>query len=296
MRKISAIAAMLAVPFIATAAQQQVDVARRTAPDIALRLTGAFAKLRIVAWEHDSVTITGVLPKGYRFDGGFYASPVGPTRGSKWFINDGGSGPGGGALVMHVPARARVYIKGYSADVDATGVTGELDLNVIGGSVRVTASPRTLSVEAMDATVTVDGSPAWLRLKTSEGDITMRGGSRDAMITTVSGDIAVSNGAYERARLETVSGGIVFAGDVVRTASIELNSHSGPVELFLDPTASVEVDAVTLTASIENLLTSHRAIPGRDRGQEIGLVLGTGDGRVEIRTFRASIRLARRLK
>jgi DUF4097 and DUF4098 domain-containing protein YvlB len=296
MHRIATLAALLAAPLVAAPAQQQVDIARRTAPDIALRLTGAFTKLRITAWEHDSVTITGNLPKGHRFDGGFGTSLVGPPRGSKWYIDDGGTGGGGGTLEMRVPARARVYVKGYSADVEASGIAGELDLNVIGGSVRVNASPRTLSIEAMDASVAVDGSPAWLRLKTSEGDITMRGSSPDAVITTVSGAISVGNGTYERAKLETVSGSIVFAGDVARAASVEIGSHSGPVELFLDPGASVEIDAITLTASIENLLTKQRAIPGRDRGQELGLELGTGDGRVEIRTFKAGIRLARRVK
>lgn len=296
MTRLPLIIAALATPLLAARAQQQVDIARRTAPDIAVRLTGAFAKLRIVAWEHDSVTLTGTLPKGYRFDGGFGTSLVGPTRGSKWYIEDGGSGLGGGALVMQVPRRARVYVKGYSADVEASGVTGELDLNVIGGTVRVLASPRTLNVEAMDASVIVDGSPGWLRLKTSEGDITMRGGSPDAVISTVSGAISVSGGAYERASIETVSGGVMFAGDVARAASISINSHGGPVEVFLDANASVDVDAITHTASIENLLTKQRAIPGRERGQEIGLELGTGDGRIEVRTFKASIRLARRVK
>lgn len=294
--RIPLLAALLTAPVAQASAQQQIDIARRTAPDVAVRLTGAFAKLRVVAWEHDSVSISGTLPRGYRFDGGFGASLSGPTRTSKWFIDDGGSGPDGGSLVLQVPARARVYVKGFTAEVEATGVTGELDLNVIGGTVRVSASPRTLNIEAMDAAVIVDGSPGWLRLKTSEGDITMRGSSPDAVMTSVSGDISVSNGAYERAVIETVSGSMMFAGDVARAASVSINSHSGPVELFLDAGASVEVDAITHTASIENLLTRQRAIPGRDRGQEIGLVLGSGDGRVQVRTFKASIRLARRVR
>lgn len=296
MRSTLRLAALVALPLAAAAAQQQVDIGSRTAPDVSLRVTGAFARLRVVAWDRDSVSITGTLPKGYRFDGGFSNPLAGPSRGAKWFIEAGGGGPTGGALELRVPARARVWIKGNSADIEATGVTGELDLNVVGGSVRVTGSPRALNVEAMDAAITVDGSPAWVRLKTSEGDITMRGGSPDAAFSSISGNIRVSDGAYERANFETVSGGVTFAGDLARAASVTVDVHSGPVELLFGANASADIDAITLTASIENLLTSQRAIAGRERGQELDLVLGAGDGRVVIRTFKGSIRLARRPK
>ena len=82
-----------------------------------------------------------------------------------------------GALTMHVPRGARVWLKTGSADLTVTDVTGGLDLNVVGGSITVHGSPRELRAESMDGAVTIDGTPAWMRVKTATGDITLRGGA-----------------------------------------------------------------------------------------------------------------------
>lgn len=295
MRTLLTAAALAALPLGAATAQQQVDLGRRTAADVSLRVTGAFTRLRVTGWDRDSVAITGTLPRGYRMDGGFVDALTGPSRAAKWYIEAPAGVPAGGTLELRVPRRARVWIKGNSAEVDATGITGELDLNVVGGRVNVSGDAQALNIEAMDAAVTVDGAPAWVRVRTSEGTITMRGGSPDAVFTSVSGDVRISDGVFERARIETVSGTVTFASDLARAASITIDSHSGPVTTLFGANASAEIDAVTHTATIENLLTRQGAVAGRERGQEIGLVLGTGDGRVVIRTFKAGIRLARRI-
>jgi hypothetical protein len=291
---ISRAALLVALPVASGVAQQQVDIGRRTAPDVALRLVGPFSRLTVIGWDRDSVSITGTLPKGARFDGGFAETRGVPARNGKWFMDAPETGGAGGAIVLRVPARARLYVKVNSAEVDASGLTGEFDLSLVGGSARIAASPRTLNVDAMDASVTIDGSPEWVRLKTSEGDITMRGSSPDAAFTTISGAVHVGNGTYERANVVTVSGAVTFSGDLARDASLRIDTHSGAVDMLFGANASAGIDAVTLTATIENLLTKQRAVAGRERGQELGLELGTGDGRVVIRTFKGGIRLAGR--
>jgi hypothetical protein len=296
MRRYLTLAAVLfALPMASAAAQQKVDIARRTTPNFALRLSGPFAKLRVVAWDHDSISIVGTLPKGHRLESSFGGDLKLPSSGAKMFIEAPlDVGTGGGSLEMRVPRKVRLLVKGNSADIDVTGVTGELDLNVIGGAVVVKANPQTLNIETMDAGVTFEGNAEWMRIKTSEGDITVNGRGVDAAFNTLSGNVRVSEGPFEKANIETVTGSVTFGADFARAAVINVTTHSGAVELLFGPTASVEIDAITTTATIENLLTSRRAIAGRERGQEIGLEIGTGDGRVVIRTFRGSIRLAKR--
>jgi DUF4097 and DUF4098 domain-containing protein YvlB len=200
-----------------------------------------------------------------------------------------------GALELRVPTRARVWAKSGSAKIEVEGVTGGLDLNVVGGSVQVGGTPRELNVESMDGAVTVDGSPGWVRLKTAAGDITMKGASADAAFTTVSGTIRVSGGPLDRARFESVTGAITFDGDVAKGGSLSFDSHSGAVDVQLRANASLEIDAVTVAGAIENRLTGRRPVSGREgRGQEFGTSLGMGEGRLIVRTFKGTIRLSRR--
>ena len=199
-------------------AQQKVDIRRAAAPEISIRLTGAFASLRILGWAKDSVAVTGTLPKAARFEAYFGNNASEPSRGAKMYVeapNDNAAAAAG-ELELRVPTRARVWAKSGSAKIEADGVSGGLDLNIVGGSVRVGGEPRELNVESMDGAVSVEGSPAWVRLKTAAGDITMKGASPDAAFTTVSGTIRVSEGPLERARFESVTGSITFDGDITK--------------------------------------------------------------------------------
>ena len=298
-RRLSRIARFLAasalLPAAPLGAQRVVDLGRAATPTVSLRISGAFAELRIRGWDRDSIALTGTIPADAKLDGGFGGPPQRPTAGAKFYMETP-TGVPAGTLELRVPARARVWAKSGSADIDVTGVTGGLDLNIVGGSVRVTGSPHELNVESMDGGVTIDGAPAWLRAKTATGDIVLSGsGSDDVALTTVSGAIRVTSGRYERTRIESVTGSVSFAGDLAPGASLDVNTHSGAIELRLPRKSSAELDAASVAGTIENGLTGRPAVAGREgRGQEIGFTLGSGGARVYLRTFKGHMRLLSR--
>lgn len=271
-------------------AQEPVAMARRTTADVVVRLTGPIARLEVRAWAHDSVALSGTLPRGARLDGGFTRAADGPSRIVKWFIAD--SGATGGVLRLDIPVRARLLLKVGDADVTVSGASGELDLTQIAGTLRITGTPRIVTVDAFDATVTLDGTPTTARLKTSAGAITLTGSSTDVTLTTVSGALTVTGGRHERVAMESISGGLTFAGDVRSGGYLTLASHAGPVTLRVPPRAVMDLDAATHAATIVNTLTAQRPLATRGGGQELGLLLGTGDATVQIRTFKAPIRIA----
>jgi len=191
-----------------------------------------------------------------------------------------------------VPAGARVWAKAGSATIDAAGVTGGLDLNVIGGSVHVAGNPRELTVEAMDGGITVEGAPPWVRLKTASGDITLGTGSEDAAATTVSGDVRIT-GRYERLRISSVTGPVAFNGDIARGGSLDVDTHSGTIDLRLAPKLSADIDIATISGRIENAFNKRPPAAGREgRGQELGFTAGSGGARVYVRSFKGSVKLS----
>ena len=290
-----ALATVAAVGAPPLAAQRSVDLGRAATPTVSVRIVGSFAELRIRGWERDSIALVGTIPADARLDGGFGGASGRPTAGGKFYLETTGGVPAG-KLELRVPTRARVWAKSGSADIDVAGVVGGLDLSIVGGSVRVSGSPHELNVESMDGAVTVDGSPAWIRAKTATGDIVVSGGgSDDAAFTTVSGTIRLTSGRYERARLESVTGSVLFAADLAPAASVDVNTHSGAIELRLLRKANAELDVASVAGSIENSLTGRPAIAGREgRGQEIGVSLGSGGARIYVRSFKGNIRLVAR--
>jgi DUF4097 and DUF4098 domain-containing protein YvlB len=282
----------LVAPFASAPSQQKVNVHRAAVPTVSVRLGGAISSVKIVGWERDSIALIGALAAGSRMDGGA-GSSTGPVSGMKFFVNaDDESATRGNRLELYVPKQARVWVKAGSADLEATGVTGGLDLNIVGGSVRVNATPRELLVESMDGAVTISGASGYARIKTATGDITVQGQAEDLLATTVSGTINVSAGQVERGRFESVTGPIIFASDIRRGGEARFDTHSGAIELRLPKRMNVEIDAASVTGQIENTLTASRPIAGREgRGMELGISSGMGGARVLIRSFKGNVRL-----
>ena len=286
--------ALAVAPLCQAAAQQKVDIHRAAVPTVSVRLGGALSNVKVVGWDRDSIALVGALGAGSRMDGG-PSRPTGPVSGMKFFVEAADEAAvRGNRLELYVPRQARVWIKAGSADVDASGVTGGLDLNIVGGSVRVNAKEgaRELLVESMDGAVTVTGSAEYARLKTATGDITVQGRADDLLATTVSGAITVNDGEVERGRFESVTGPITFAADVRRGGEARFDTHSGAIELRLARRASLEIDAASVTGQIENAWTSARPVAGREgRGMELGTSSGMGGARVSVRSFKGNVRL-----
>lgn len=282
-------AAGLAAP---AAAQQKVDVRRAVTRDVYVRLNGAFSSLRVTGWQKDSLVMTGTLPRDARLDGA-NAGGGPPAPGVKFYIEGPTTTNASASLELFVPVGATVWAKSGSAAIDVTGISGGLDLNIVGGSITVSGSPRELNVESMDGSVMVSGAPNWMRAKTATGDITIRGSCTDLGITTVSGTVSIRDGSFERTRIESVTGNVTFGAGVARAGSLLIDSHSGAIEMLIGK-ASLDIDATTITGRITNTVTSRRPTPGREgRGEELTLSLGIGDARATLRSFKGNIRIGR---
>lgn len=289
--------ALAAVLASALQAQQKVDIHRAASPTVSVRLNGALGNVRVIGWDRDSIALTGGIGAGSRLDGG-PLSGTGPVSGMKFYVDAADEAASrGNRLELRVPRTARVWIKSGSADIDVSAITGGLDLNIVGGSVKVSGTPRELIVESMDGSVQFDGVADYARIKTATGDITLRARGDDFSVTTISGAIAVNpaDGAFQRARFESVTGAITFAANIARGGDVRFDTHSGAVELRFPPQVSAEFDVVTITGAIENDINSRRPIAGREgRGMELGTSSGTGGARVQIRSFKGNVKLTTR--
>lgn len=297
MRYLALTLALVAAPFAEAQTQQKVDIRRAAAPDVSVRLSGAFVSLRIIAWPVDSIAITGAVGPGSRFEGGSL-NREGPVQGMKFYV-DGPMDPtvSSNRFELRVPRGARVWVKTGTADIDCTGVGGGLDLNVIGGSIRVNGKPRELLVESMDGAVHFTGFAEFARVKTATGNIVVAAGGEDLTFTTVSGSIQAANDQQlvQRARFESVTGPITFTGDLPRGADLRFDSHSGAIDLRLGGKSPVEVDVSTMTGTIENSFSQHRPAPGREgRGMELSTSSGMGAARVEVKSFKGNVRLTQK--
>jgi len=284
------VAAMLTISLASPLAAQK-KIERR----LPLGMEGAFRVMNMVGsvvvhgWSKDTVLIKGTISPGDQFFVG------GGYTGAKMFIESADQrDPKPANLEIWVPARARVWVKTATAKIDVDGVEGGLDLYVVSGNIDVTGNPKELNAEAIDGDIHISGSPAWLRAKSASGAITLRGGSSDAGISTVSGTVKVEGGAFERSRIETVTGNVSFAGQLDRSGAFDFDTHSGSIDIAIPDKTNASFSVATIASSISNNITRAKPVAGRfGRGFELTTDAGDGGAKVTVRTFKGSVTLRR---
>lgn len=257
--------------------------------DGSIRIYNLVGSVRITAWNRDSVAVRGTLGKGNTLHMG------GARTGMKMFVEGiDERNPQPAHIEISVPARSKVWVKTVTADVDVSGVSGSLDIYVVGGAIRITGSPADLNAEAIDGSILIAGSPAWMRAKSASGTVTLRGSSKDATLSTVSGGITVEGAGFERAKFETVTGNIGFAGSFERGGAIDFETHGGAINIGIPSSSPADFDVVSIAGSIRNGLTSQAVLAGRyGRGAELLTSNAGGGARVSIRSFKGPVTLRR---
>jgi hypothetical protein len=254
-----------------------------------LRVFNMVGSVVVHAWSKDTVLVRGTLATGDRMlSGGSYT-------GAKIFVESSDDGnPQPAKLEIWLPARAKLWVKTATADIDIIGAQGSLDLYVVSGTIDVNGNPRELNAEAIDGDIHITGSPNWVRGKTASGVISFRGASPDASFSTVSGAIKVDGGVFERAKLETVTGNIAFSGRVDRSGSFDFDTHSGNIDIAIPDKTDASFSVVTITGTITNNVSKKVPVAGRfGRGAELTMDAGDGGARVSVRTFKGPVTLRR---
>ncbi len=282
---------LLAVSFLLSSGveAQKVERGIRLNSDGSIRIYNNVGSVRVVGWNRDSVAVRGSLGQGNELHFG------GSAGGVKMFVEGRDErNPAPAAIEVMVPARAKVWVKTASADIEVSGVTGSLDLYVVGGRIAVRGNPADVNAEAIDGAITITGSPGWLRAKSASGDVTLDGSSPDVTLSTVSGKIDADGTGFEKAKFETVTGNIRFSGSFRPGGLVNFDTHSGTIEIGLSPSTPADFDVVSIAGPITNKLTSSKPMKGRyGRGSELNTSSAGGGTRIAVRSFKGPVSLIR---
>ena len=232
------VAVVLAISGTAWAAQP-VDEAR---PASAGGFVGVYAStgaVRVVGWNRGEVRVTGRL--GEEADRLDFASD---GRQAEIRVIPGRSGnPSRAELEIHIPEGSRVEISGGMLDVDASSVTGLLNVAVDSGRVRISGQPQEAGVRSRGGRVEVSTSGTRVQVETSLAMIALQAESGEVLASTVNGKISL-DGEHLVGALRSVSGNIEVS---TKASRIQVQTGSGCVSLHGE---GGEADVSTMSGSI----------------------------------------------
>jgi hypothetical protein len=273
------------------AAQQHIDERAAVAPDAYIRVYDeAAGSVRVTGWDRDSVAVSGTRDSGagrFSFSGGGDAAKMG-----LW--TDGDSA-GEAHLDVRVPAGATVWVKTTSALVEIGDVASGVDAYSVTGDIRVSGTPRQVYAESMGGSVQIVGTALSARGKTGSSPITFRGDAEDVSFTTVGGTIMVMGPRLRLGHFESVTGDILFEGEIEKGSSLGFQTHSGTIELRLPSDVGADVTYTTIEGDLQSDFPLGEADDrGGMRGRERQFSLGNSGATVTIRSFSGEVLIRRK--
>lgn len=201
-------------------------------------------------------------------------------------------------LELDLPRNVRLVISTASADVDVSGIDGDVEIRTTSGDIGLDDIGGRLTLETLSGNIRLGGRSGPARVTTMSGDITLRGVRDDVNVHTTSGDVVLGMDRAARVDVESISGDITFDGNTTDDARLQFTTHSGDVTLRLPESARGSIDLSTfngdMTASgsltlMPTSLTSSRS----DRAARRYAIGGGGSTRFTISTFNGDVRVVR---
>lgn len=279
---IAALAAARAIPG-QTADDGPVLRGRPLAATAPVKLFIPSGTVRLTAWDRDSLVVRGRLAKNATlYVGGS------DSGGLKLAVEARGNEPAGpSSLVIYMPRRSQVSIKGADLNLTATDVTGWF--YTVSGPIVVRGTVSSVDAESMTGSIDLDVVAPWARVKTGQGNLLIRGAPQDVDASTIGGTLDIASSDVLRGRFSSVTGDIRYAATPAPRSLFEFSNHSGAVDLLLPRDASARLELSSVQGEIANGFTQVR--PASVTPHALRLRLGNGDAQMTIRTFRGTVRL-----
>jgi hypothetical protein len=261
------------------------------APDGEVKIDVVRGAVSIVGWDEARVVVEGTRDEASE---AFVFVREGNVVRIEDRLRQRVRGGDGTRLTVRVPRSSQLRGTFVSADVDVHDVLGGARLQMVSGDLNAEGLGGAVNVRTVSGAVSVAHAGEEISFDTVSGRIEARLDTQRAEVKTVSGSVELHNvGALRRARLSSVSGGLRITTALAAGGELAADTVSGDLGLTLPPPvdARVFVDAGP-GGSIRNRLSGAHPEPVR-RGpsQRLELVLGTGQGTIELKTLSGALEL-----
>ncbi len=200
-----------------------------------------------------------------------------------------------GEIEIDAPMNATITVKGLDITTSIDTVK-RVEVESIGGDVSLRNISNGMKVNAGRGDITVEASEGAMSLDTTTGNILVFEGSPSEIgdvfkAKTNSGAVALQSLAYRQIVVESVTGSVAYAGEILNGGSYSLRTSKGSIRLAIPVKSSFQlwatygfgnfVTEIPIDIATENIMPGPiKTIRGR---------AGTGDATIKLTTNNGSI-------
>ena len=205
----------------------------------------------------------------------------------------------GDEIEIDAPLNATINVKGKEIHTTIDTVR-KAAVNIIGGDIVLNNVAEGISASTGQGDITVEASTGPMVLETTTGNVVVFDcGPREIgdifRAKTTSGNLSLQQIVYRQIDVNSISGSVLFSGDVVEGAGYSLGTTNGSIRLQLPSAASFQLAAIfaagNFTTDIPYKLLTENLSPGSvkninakfGKGGESAVKLTTSNGSIAIR-------------
>lgn len=191
---------------------------------------------------------------------------------------------------LTVPSAMPIDLEGMGGDVRIEGGRGDIKVNTIEGDITVQGGGA-LVLSTVNGAVRVTGARGRVEARTVSDDVELVDVQGDVTAETVSGDMTLMRVDARRLDVQTVSGDVRFEGAIRPDGSYSLLTHSGDITVAIPEGTG----AMIRTAVSNGDVTARFELPEPERASRSRKTyrIGSGAATLELETFSGDIKLVR---
>lgn len=279
----------LAAPVLA---DKRIDETRPASPDCGFELENCAGEVIVTGWDRNEIKVTGTLGQGTE---GFEFEGEEDDLEFRVILPDWKRRVKDTDLQVQVPKGCRLRIETVSAHVEVDQVAGKIHIQTVSGEIVLAGKPISVDASSVSGSIEVDVECNDMDLETISGDIEINEARGECKAESVSGDIAIAGGVVDYLDIETVSGSFLFEGALSKEAAVEIDVHSGDINLLFDGEPDAEFDIDTFSGRIRNDFGRDGVRKNRyGPGKRLEFTSGDGNAEVRISTFSGTVHLEKR--
>ncbi|HEY3383774.1 MAG TPA: DUF4097 family beta strand repeat-containing protein [Vicinamibacterales bacterium] len=192
-------------------------------------------------------------------------------------------------FTIDVPSWMAITVGGTYLDVSIEGTRGDVTAETVRGDIKVVGGAGTIVLKSVDGQVSLDDGRGRVELHAvNEGGIRATGVKGDLVAETVNGEVTLERVEGATVEVSTVGGDISWDGTMTPGGRYQFATHSGGIDVSLDPQASVSVNV----RAYQGVFRARLAVElpsAAARSKRFSFVLGTGASRLDLETFTGTI-------
>ena len=272
-------------------AQTPVDQKRPAAPDGTVRIENMSGSVKVTGWDRAEVQVKGTVGAGgeLAFDGSEKRTrvEVEAEHGNPMGVKSD--------LEVFVPVGSAVDVEGFQATIVVAGVTGSVKAETVNGSINDTGGSKSVELQSVNGAIDLTKATGRVKAEAVNGAVTVRDASGELEASTVNGRLLVTGGSFDRASLETVSGGVRFESVLTARATLSVESVSGGVDLLLPAGLGAEFSVSTFSGEITNELGPAAEKTSKwTPEKELSFTTGGGGTRITVKTLSGAVHIRKR--